>query len=91
MNALSLALSWLAAGTAMASGIATLRYRKLRYSQGWIEGRTAMLVSMNEAQQRGIPAEEWIRAEAHRDVANHLPILRDKLRDLGIELEEEDQ
>jgi hypothetical protein len=47
------------------------RYRRAHYSTGWLDGRLALLLSMQEAQQRGIPVDEWVKAEARRDAANH--------------------
>lgn len=62
------------------------RYRRTRYSAGWIDGRLALLQSMAEAQRRGISLADWLAAEAERDAVDHLPELASKLRELGVEL-----
>jgi hypothetical protein len=41
--------------------------RALSYRSGWLDGRVAMMVSMQEAQLRGMSAEEWLEGEMQRD------------------------
>lgn len=58
--------------------MATLRLRRRRraraYSRGWIEGRMAMIASIEECMRRGIPPEQWVWLEVERDqkVIEHL-------------------
>jgi hypothetical protein len=39
----------------------------LAYRAGWLEGRIAMMLSMAEAQKRGMTSGEWLAGEAERD------------------------
>lgn len=38
------------------------------YRDGWAEGRRAFVLSMGEAQARGLTGEEWVTAELERDM-----------------------
>lgn len=39
------------------------------YRHGWVDGRSAMVAAMVEAQARDMTPSEWLRAEAARDFA----------------------
>jgi hypothetical protein len=77
-------LTWLAIGSTL---VLLFVYRRTRYSAGWVDGRIALLRSMDEAYRRGIPVREWIRAEALRDATNHRSVLgwdlQGRLEDIG--------
>lgn len=54
-----------------------LRKRRRRarvYSRGWLDGRKAMIASIEESMRRGIPPEQWVWLEVERDqqVIDHL-------------------
>lgn len=35
---------------------------------GWMQGRSALIHSMNEAQRRGMAVDDWLTAELERDL-----------------------
>lgn len=43
--------------------------RASAYRSGWIEGRGAMMRSLDEAHRRGMTAAEWIESQYARDAA----------------------
>lgn len=43
--------------------------RASAYRSGWIEGRAAMMRSLDEAHRRGMSAAEWIESQYARDAA----------------------
>jgi hypothetical protein len=49
------------------------------YRNGWWDGRLEMLASMEEAQERGLDAEEWISSqvekEAYLAADKHWPVI----------------
>lgn len=45
----------------------TMIARRRAYRAGWLDGRIAMVLSMNEAMRRGMGLVEWLQAEAERD------------------------
>lgn len=83
---LSWAINLLTIAVCVANVLLVVRWRRTAYSSGWIDGRLSLLLSMHEAQQRGLSVKEWVEAEAQRDADNHLPELVDALRRLGVEL-----
>lgn len=50
------------------TGIMTLR-RATAYRSGWLQGRSAMVVALAEAQRRGMSPMEWLEGELQRDWA----------------------
>lgn len=40
---------------------------RVQYNAGWMSGRATFVMSMCEAQQRGMRPHEWLIAEAERD------------------------
>jgi hypothetical protein len=50
------------------AGIVSMR-RATGYRSGWLDGRVALVRSMNEARQRGMTPQEWLEAELVRDYA----------------------
>lgn len=53
-------LGWLATAPFAAKAV---------YTAGWLEGRQAMVQSLNEAWTRGMSPEDWLHAEIERDCA----------------------
>lgn len=47
------------------------------FRQGWLAGRKAMLLSIPEAQRRGMNFSEWVTAEAERDGAQVVVVEKD--------------
>lgn len=58
--------------------MAVMRLRRRRcaraYSRGWLDGRMAMIASIEECMRRRIPPEQWVWLEVERDqkVIDHL-------------------
>jgi hypothetical protein len=50
------------------AGIVSYR-RAAAYRSGWLRGRSQFVMSMAEAQRRGLPAGDWLLLEASRDYA----------------------
>ncbi len=63
---------WVAAFILVLGGNMLLRpaVRRDAFNDGWVRGRVAMVLSMSEAQARGMQPVDWLIAEAERDGFN---------------------
>jgi len=43
------------------------RYRRIRYRDGWLDGRARMIQSLDEALRRDMSLEDWVRSMAEED------------------------
>lgn len=50
------------------AGIVSVR-RAMAYRSGWLDGRSAFVHAMAEAQRRGMSSSDWLSAELARDYA----------------------
>lgn len=50
------------------AGLVSTR-RAMAYRSGWLDGRTAFVSAMGEAQRRGMRPQDWLAAELARDYA----------------------
>lgn len=41
--------------------------RAMAYRNGWLDGRTAMVLALGEAAKRGLDLDEWLTSEYERD------------------------
>jgi hypothetical protein len=59
----------LAVAVAVGQGALGGTRRAMSYMGGYVNGRCAMIRSLDEAQRRGMTLEEWLRGELARDMA----------------------